>query len=118
MVTDMLTDGTKPAKLFPYGGKDGSLVKLFPLRYNDNLAVLASLSSNPTLLQRSSHPLAISIVSIILPILLPLVSCEHAMVKEQAHYCKTSPCQILCISPGIHVPLGRPPVHQRDHNIT
>lgn len=82
------------------------------------VSVLASLSPDSTLLQRSPHLLAISIVSILLPILLPLVSCEHAMVKEQAHYCKTSPCQILCISPGIHVPLGRPPVHQPEHNIT
>lgn len=105
----MLKDGMKPAKLFPSKGRDGSLVKSFPLRYNDNLPVLASLSSNSTLLRRSYHLLATPVVSIVLPILLPLVSYEHSMVKEQAHYCKTSPCQNLCISPGIHVPLGRPP---------
>ena len=71
----------KPAKLFPSKGRDGSLVKSFPLRY-DNLPVLASLSSNSTLLRRSHHLLATTTVSIILPILLPLVSCEHSMVKE------------------------------------
>lgn len=85
-------------------------VILFPMHYKDplNIAVLASLRSNSTLLRRCYHLLANPIVYIIPPILLVLTSSELAAVKEQAHRCKNSPCQILYISLGIRVPLGRP----------